>query len=68
MGHRVVITGMGCVSPYGVGVKTLWSGIKSGRSALKFCPELGVVVGRVPTVEENPNGFDSTRFSTREQR
>ena len=32
--RRVVITGMGCVTPYGCGVDVFWDGISSGRSAI----------------------------------
>src|SRR4051812_45670887 len=32
--RRVVITGLGAVSPFGVGVSTLWDGVKAGRSAV----------------------------------
>ena len=32
--RRVVITGMGAVSPYGVGVAPLWQGLRDGRSAI----------------------------------
>lgn len=35
MNRRVVITGMGAVSPYGRGVETLWSGLLSGESAMQ---------------------------------
>ena len=31
---RVVITGMGAVSPYGAGTELLWQGLSSGRSAV----------------------------------
>lgn len=31
--QRVVITGMGAVSPYGAGIEALWDGLRSGRSA-----------------------------------
>ena len=30
MKRRVVVTGMGCVSPYGVGIDTLWENLKNG--------------------------------------
>ena len=32
--RRVVVTGMGVVSPYGVGSKKLWDGLVNGRSAV----------------------------------
>ena len=35
MSRRVVITGMGAVSPYGIGVKPLWEGLKAGQSSIK---------------------------------
>jgi len=48
--HRVVITGMGAVSPAGLGVETLWSKVTSGECCLSLFPEerreqLGVNVG-----------------------
>ncbi len=33
--HRVVVTGMGIVSPYGIGAPLFWDGIKTARSAVK---------------------------------
>jgi len=33
--HRVVITGMGAVTPFGVGVDALWEGLVNGRSAVR---------------------------------
>ena len=32
--RRVVVTGMGVVSPYGVGSDKLWDGVVNGRSAV----------------------------------
>ena len=37
--RRVVITGMGAVTPMGYGVQALFDGIKEGRSAVKRMPE-----------------------------
>jgi nodulation protein E len=37
---RVVITGIGCVSPYGIGVESLWRGLSEGRSAIGEIPWL----------------------------
>lgn len=34
MTHRVVITGMGAVTPMGVGVDALWNGLTAGRLAI----------------------------------
>lgn len=34
MKRRVVVTGLGAVSPFGVGVPSLWEGIKAGKSAI----------------------------------
>ena len=38
--NSVVITGMGAVSPYGMGVSSLWEGLLSGRSCMHTVPEL----------------------------
>jgi 3-oxoacyl-[acyl-carrier-protein] synthase II len=35
MQHRVVITGLGAVSPYGLGWRTYWEGLRAGRSAIR---------------------------------
>jgi len=32
---RVVVTGLGVVSPYGVGVRPFWEGLSSGRCAIR---------------------------------
>jgi len=34
MNRRVVVTGVGAVTPFGVGVDTLWNGLLEGRSGL----------------------------------
>jgi len=38
--RRVVITGTGAVSPFGVGVACLWDNLSSGHSAVKMIPSL----------------------------
>lgn len=35
MRHRVVITGIGVVSPLGIGTRTFWEGLTAGRSATR---------------------------------
>lgn len=50
---RVVITGMGAVSPFGLGVKCLWENLSSGNSAVKVIPyfkELGGLRSSVAAV------------------
>jgi len=34
--RRVVVTGMGVLSPYGTGVDTLWENIKAGKSCIGY--------------------------------
>lgn len=43
--NRVVITGLGAVSPYGVGVDTLYSAMTQGRSAVTEHPDLKAIKG-----------------------
>ncbi|MGM9994337.1 MAG: beta-ketoacyl-ACP synthase II [Candidatus Avigastranaerophilus sp.] len=33
--RRVVVTGMGCVTPYGIGVDLFWENLKNGKSGIK---------------------------------
>lgn len=59
MKRRIVVTGMGCVSPYGVGVDILWQNIIKGNSGvgpLKLDPEkhLVKVAGHVPEFDTTP--------------
>ncbi len=34
-GRRVVVTGLGAVSPFGAGVKAFWQGISAGVCAIR---------------------------------
>ncbi|GAB3358590.1 beta-ketoacyl-[acyl-carrier-protein] synthase family protein [Arachidicoccus ginsenosidivorans] len=58
MEQRVVITGLGVVSPNGVGVEKFTKAIKNGQSGIKFHPELNKLsfrcqIGGVPAISEN---------------
>ena len=65
--ERIVVTGMGLVSPLGVGVETAWNWLVAGGSGLRVLPEDVVgdlaakVGGVVPSIEEDTEaGFDPT--------
>ena len=58
MRNRVVITGLGVVSPNGVGVPAFLAAIEAGRSGITFRPELADLkfscqVGGIPPVTES---------------
>ena len=35
MKRRVVVTGMGCITPFGIGIDTLWNNLINGKSAIR---------------------------------
>jgi 3-oxoacyl-[acyl-carrier-protein] synthase II len=66
---RIVVTGMGLVSPLGVGVGSAWRRLVGGRSGLRLLPDEIVgdlaakVGGVVPGIEEDAEaGFDVDRY------
>ena len=67
--RRVVITGTGAVSPFGLGVKCLWDNLLSGNSAVKMIPyfkELGglrsCVAAVVPEIDVSVINRKKRRF------
>jgi 3-oxoacyl-[acyl-carrier-protein] synthase II len=62
--QRIVVTGMGVVSPLGCGVEPMWDRLINGRSGLRRLPDAIVpdidakIAGLVLTREEDPDGFD----------
>lgn len=74
--RRIVVTGMGMVSPLGCGVELAWQRLLAGRSGLRLLPDamtadIAARVGAVvPDVHEDAaGGFDIDRFvSTKDQR
>ena len=66
---RIVVTGMGLVSPLGVGVNASWKRLIEGRSGLRLLPEEMVgdlaakIGGVVPDIAEDLEaGFDADRY------
>ena len=62
---RIVVTGMGIVSPLGCGVQHVWQSLLAGRSGITKLSEQLVedipckVAGQVPSIERDPlHGFD----------
>lgn len=67
--ERIVITGMGIVSPLGCGVETVWQRLTQGQSGIRGLSDemsagTGISVGgSVPTVDEDPlAGYDPEAF------
>ena len=64
---RIVVTGMGVVSPLGLGTEIVWQRLLHGQSGVRALPADVVqdiscrIAGVVPTLEEDPEaGFDPT--------
>lgn len=57
--RRVVITGMGCVTPFGVGREAFWNGLLEGRSGVRRIESFDVSDSPVQIAAEVPD-FDWT--------
>ena len=66
--QRVVITGMGIVSPNGIGLEQFNSAIKSGVSGVRFVPELEINKFRCQLAGVPPlNDLDKSNFKSKYQ-
>jgi 3-oxoacyl-[acyl-carrier-protein] synthase II len=70
--RRIVVTGMGAVSPLGCGVETNWSRLLAGQSGIRLLPAdmtadlAGKVGGQVPDIADDAEGgFDPDRAAPR---
>lgn len=57
--QRVVITGMGAVSPFGCGVRKLWNGLFEGRSGISRIEELDHITGLRPRIGGKVPSYDA---------
>lgn len=66
--NPIVVTGMGAISPFGVGVDALWNGLIAGRSGIVHNDRFDTadfvshIAGLVPSKPAAPNGFDPADF------
>lgn len=67
----IVVTGLGAVSPLGVGVKNNWRRLIAGQSGIGANTRFNVtefgskIAGLVPSKAESPDGFDPLDFMDR---
>src|ERR1044072_1496307 len=55
--RRIVITGMGCVTPIGIGREAFWSALQSGKSGVRWI-ESFVVSASPVTIAAQVQNFD----------
>jgi nodulation protein E len=58
--RRVVITGMGAISPLGVGAEALWQGLREGHSGIRPLHHPDAAKLRVKIAAQVPSSFDPT--------
>jgi 3-oxoacyl-[acyl-carrier-protein] synthase II len=68
MKKRVVITGLGAVSPFGRGTQALREGLLAGRSAVAPAPELDRIGGLRPRVAARVTGIDPKEIPRKNRR
>ncbi|HEY0197384.1 MAG TPA: beta-ketoacyl-[acyl-carrier-protein] synthase family protein [Rhodanobacter sp.] len=56
--RRVVITGLGAISPLGVGTEALWQGLREGRSGIRLLHHPDAAKLRVKIAAQVPASFD----------
>ncbi|GGE08009.1 3-oxoacyl-[acyl-carrier-protein] synthase 2 [Aureimonas endophytica] len=75
MQEPIVVTGLGAVSPLGIGIPAVWSRLVAGRSGIRANGRFDVegwkcrVAGLVPSIKEDAEGFDpETAMESRDLR
>ena len=59
--RRVAITGIGCVTPLGIGVESLWSGLRAERSVVRAASRFDASIFRSRCAAE-VDGFDAEDY------
>lgn len=62
MKRRVAITGLGAVTPFGVGIEPLWNALTEGRSAIGPIKAFDASMFRAPLAAEVPPDFSVRDF------
>lgn len=60
--HRVAITGIGAVSPNGIGRECFWAATRAGRSGVRRITRFDPSAFQVQVAGEVPDEFDETRY------
>ncbi len=63
--RRVVVTGMGAVSPFGIGREKLMRGVREGRSGVRFMPEWEAIDGLESRIAAPVPPFDARKLLPR---
>ncbi|HET7274432.1 MAG TPA: beta-ketoacyl-ACP synthase II [Longimicrobiaceae bacterium] len=64
--RRVAVTGIGCITPIGIGVDELWSGLRRGESAVKTIDRFDPSAFR-SHIAAQVDDFDASAFLDRSQ-
>ena len=66
--HRVVVTGMGAISPFGPSVAELDQGLRAGESGVRYCEEMRDVHGLRSLVAAKVVGVEPKRIARKHRR
>jgi len=67
-GRRVVVTGIGCVSPLGPDTESTWNAAVSGKSGVSAISRFDAAEYPVRIAAEAPVEFDVGKMSSKEKR
>src|SRR6266404_3617379 len=66
--RRVVITGMGCVTPIGIGREAFWAGLKSGASGVRRIESFDVSKSAVKIAAQVPDFDWQAQLSSKDRK